>query len=98
MDDIRIDGSVTRESLVELVTKGGIAQLESFISQGLVTRARLFELGEWIFCQPSNDPDGVMRWSSSASTWTDGTEDLEEARYALTGEGGEDGDDSDELN
>ena len=98
MSQIRIDISVTRESLVELVTKGGIAQLESFISQGFVRVARIFELGEWIFCQPSNDPDGVMRWSSSAGTWTDGTEDLEEARYALTGVGGEDGDDSDELN
>lgn len=82
MSQITIDISVTRESLVEMIEMGGIAQLESHLERSpSETTAELYELCGYVFCQVSND-SGVWRWSSSG-TWTDGTEDLEEARAEL---------------
>ena len=79
MSQITIDVSVSRENLVEMIEMGGIAQLEAHLaSQPSETTAELYELCGYVFCQVSTDP-GVWRWSSMG-TWTDGTEDIEEAK------------------
>ena len=100
MNKITIDASVTHKNLVDLIEMGGIGDLDAYLiwclqPSGYIARARVFELSGWVFCQIIDNQE-VWRWSSGR--WTDGTEDLKEAKYALTGVGGEDGDDSDELN
>jgi len=82
MSQITIRPSVSREDLVEMIEMSGIAQLEAHLaSQPSETTAELYGLCGYVFCQVSNDP-GVWRWSSMG-TWTDGTEDLEEAQVEL---------------
>ena len=83
MNQITIDMSVSRENLVDLITEGGIAQLEDHLDRSPPeTTAKLYELNGLVFCQVSNDT-GVWLWSI-ASCWTDGEEELEEAKTGTT--------------
>lgn len=83
MNQITIDISVSRESLVDLITEGGIAQLEDHLDRSPPeTTVKLYELNGLVFCQASNNT-GVWLWSI-ASCWCDGEEELEEAKTMMT--------------
>jgi hypothetical protein len=63
MTQIKIDVSVSRENLAEMIEMGGIAEVEALLQDPEID-AELIELGGYVFCQVSTDP-GVWRWSST---------------------------------
>jgi hypothetical protein len=90
MTQIKIDVSVSRENLVEMIEMGGIAQIEAHLDhEPSETTAELYEFGGYVFCQVSTDPGvgcwcwwpGRQGWRRPGWGWRQaGEEDLEEVR------------------
>jgi hypothetical protein len=79
MSKIKIADSVSRENLVEMIEMGAFAQVEAQLDvEPAEATVEIWELAGYVFCQVSTHP-APMRWSSMG-TWTDGEEDLEEAK------------------